>query len=206
MNCAGYAKLGNYFNIMMPVTKDDFNKSKYTLTMEGYTSDSKVSNKTYQNEFASNYVNGIPGAKTSKAQISDPCYFSQGPYSSFVQSGDNNNQTCDQKTADGKYICGHCESPMTTEKQTISVEAPCGGFKVTGSSNGSLFGSCAVSESFESRPCFPDLPDGKPNPKNDCSDRRNSAFCESTSLRQKNSRIKNCRCNAQNKCIRPDGI
>ena len=45
MNCAGYAKLGKYLNIMMPVTKDDFNKPKYTLSMEGFQNECSDSQK-----------------------------------------------------------------------------------------------------------------------------------------------------------------
>ena len=51
MNCAGYAKLGKYLNIMMPVTKDDFNKPKYTLSMEGFQNECSDSQKKYCKSF-----------------------------------------------------------------------------------------------------------------------------------------------------------
>ena len=148
MSCADYAKLGKYLNIMMPVTKDDFSGAKYVLsTKEGYSTEtlnSKGFNKTYQNEFKNDYIYGVDKAKTSMIQSDDPCYFSHGPYSNFVQSGKNNNATCDQFSSDGKFVCGYCEIPgsMESSKKSISIPSLCDGYTVTKSSNGVLTGTC----------------------------------------------------------------
>lgn len=66
MKCNSYATLGVYRNIMMPVTKNDFRRKK-KVTTESYTvadpnkdnKDGKLNNKTYQDEFMSQYEYGV---------------------------------------------------------------------------------------------------------------------------------------------------
>jgi len=66
MKCNSYATLGVYRNIMMPVNKSDFHRKK-KVTTESYTvenpnkdnKEGKLNNKTFQDEFASQYEYGI---------------------------------------------------------------------------------------------------------------------------------------------------
>jgi len=161
MSCSDYAKLGKYLNIMMPVTKADLNKhyGPDSGLMEGYSTEtlnSKGYNKSYNDEFAMNYSYGVKDAKTSMAQVSDPCYFKNGPFSKFVP-GTNNNETCNQNIPGGKFVCGSCTIPGSeqVEKQPISIGMPCDRYKVTGSSNGVLMGSCGVIRENITLPTIP---------------------------------------------------
>lgn len=66
MDCSQYKRLGNYFHIMMPSKKEDFNKPQPKVS-EGYTKanpstvDEKpeFKNRFFQDEFKANYVYGV---------------------------------------------------------------------------------------------------------------------------------------------------
>ena len=59
MSCADYAKLGKYLNIMMPVKKEDFNKSSYkdVVMYEGFT---KPACNAEQKNYCNNTFKTIP--------------------------------------------------------------------------------------------------------------------------------------------------
>jgi hypothetical protein len=65
-----------------------------------------------------------------------------------------------------------------------------------------------IKENYTSAPstlCFPEI-NGKSNPLNNCTTRESKALCTNTKFNSKTNRVKHCGCNAQNICIRPDGI
>jgi hypothetical protein len=70
MNCSQYKSLGNYFNIMMPSKKSDFNKT----VSEGYTKGNpstveekpEFQNRFFSDEYKNNYVYGVSSSETGK--------------------------------------------------------------------------------------------------------------------------------------------
>jgi hypothetical protein len=64
MNCSQYKSLGNYFNIMMPDKKEDFDKPAVS---EGYTKGNpstvddkpEFKNRFFSDEYKNNYVYGV---------------------------------------------------------------------------------------------------------------------------------------------------
>jgi hypothetical protein len=71
MNCSQYKSLGNYFNIMMPAKKEDFNKPQVS---EGYTKANpstvqekpEFQNRFFSDEYKNNYVYGVSSAEMEK--------------------------------------------------------------------------------------------------------------------------------------------
>ena len=70
MNCSQYNSLGNYFNIMMPSTKEELNKTITERYTKGNPStvDEKpeFKNRFFSDEYKNNYVYGVSSETAGK--------------------------------------------------------------------------------------------------------------------------------------------